>query len=123
MEKRDSALCHYGGGSYGSPPDSKKCPLKHEEKRQLCQKHEALWRVEAKKRAAAKKLAQTAEAAASVKAKAKAKGKLAVVPQPIAIARIPKATPQQGIEKALKESIAALVVEDPDEGEKDPPMN
>ncbi len=53
--KRDATLCHFGGGSYGSPATSKKCTSPLVAGKQLCADHETAWKVIAKKRAAAKK--------------------------------------------------------------------
>jgi hypothetical protein len=49
--------CRYGDGSYGSPKSMARCKATRHPKRQLCDAHEAAWRVEAKRRAAAKKAA------------------------------------------------------------------
>lgn len=63
--KRDNALCHFGGPrmSYGATTTAV-CNTAKVAGRELCEKHEAAWRVVAKARAAAKK-------AASPKAEAK----------------------------------------------------
>jgi hypothetical protein len=58
--KRDTVLCHWHAGSYGSPKTAD-CKVPHLVNRQLCAEHEAAWKVIAKKRATAKK-ASTPEA-------------------------------------------------------------
>jgi hypothetical protein len=68
--EKAAPTCHYGGGSYGSPKDSKRCKNPMEPKRQLCAKHELAWKVESKRRAAERKAAQPAKPKAEPKAKA-----------------------------------------------------
>lgn len=97
--KRDASLCHFGGGSYGSPVASKKCAHPLVAGKQLCVEHEAAWKVIAKKRAAAKKAATT-EAP-----------KLTVVKQPTA-ARKP-APRHVGAVARVPESQAAFVAVEP----------
>jgi len=54
--KLDPTKCKYGEGAYGSPVTMKRCgAAKEHAGRQLCDRHEALWRVEAKRRDAAKR--------------------------------------------------------------------
>lgn len=55
--------CHYGAGSYGSTPGSPRCQQIRDRKRQLCAEHEALWKVEAKRRAQARRGEATKPAA------------------------------------------------------------
>jgi hypothetical protein len=55
--KLADGVCRYGQGAYGSPKNSKRCGAARNPahlNRQLCDAHEAVWRVEAKKRAAAR---------------------------------------------------------------------
>lgn len=60
------AQCHWGGGSYGSPTDQKRCTNARHPKRQLCDKHEKLWRPIAKSRRVERELAEAAALAAVI---------------------------------------------------------
>jgi hypothetical protein len=57
--KRDTALCHWHAGSYGSPKTAD-CKAAHAPNKQLCAEHEKAWKVVAKKRVADKKAAMPA---------------------------------------------------------------